>query len=75
MHEIAEYGIAAHTLYKDSIEPVGEVKLSPKSNAYSWLRRTIESLDAKEIIRRTSWSTPSSNCSRIRCSALRRKVS
>jgi guanosine-3',5'-bis(diphosphate) 3'-pyrophosphohydrolase len=44
MHEIAEYGIAAHTLYKDSVEPVGEVKLSPKSNAYSWLRRTIESL-------------------------------
>ena len=38
MHEIAEYGIAAHTLYKDSVEPVGEVKLSPKSNAYSWLR-------------------------------------
>ena len=44
MHEIAEYGIAAHTLYKDSVEPAGEVKLSPKSNAYSWLRRTIESL-------------------------------
>ncbi|MCV9997658.1 bifunctional (p)ppGpp synthetase/guanosine-3',5'-bis(diphosphate) 3'-pyrophosphohydrolase [Pararhizobium sp. YC-54] len=44
MHEIAEYGIAAHTLYKDSAELAGEVKLSPKSNAYSWLRRTIESL-------------------------------
>ncbi len=44
MHEIAEYGIAAHTLYKDGEEIAGEVKLSPKSNAYSWLRRTIESL-------------------------------
>lgn len=44
MHEIAEYGIAAHTLYKDSVEPASDVKMSPKSNAYSWLRRTIESL-------------------------------
>ncbi|KQV43474.1 MULTISPECIES: bifunctional (p)ppGpp synthetase/guanosine-3',5'-bis(diphosphate) 3'-pyrophosphohydrolase [unclassified Rhizobium] len=44
MHEIAEYGIAAHTLYKDGAEANGDVKLSPGSNAYSWLRRTIESL-------------------------------
>ena len=44
MHEIAEYGIAAHTLYKDGAEASADVKLSPGSNAYSWLRRTIESL-------------------------------
>ncbi|MCD7109063.1 bifunctional (p)ppGpp synthetase/guanosine-3',5'-bis(diphosphate) 3'-pyrophosphohydrolase [Rhizobium sp. DKSPLA3] len=44
MHEIAEYGIAAHTLYKDGAEAQGDVKLSPTSNAYSWLRRTIEAL-------------------------------
>ncbi|CZT34649.1 RelA/SpoT family protein [Rhizobium sp. 9140] len=45
MHEIAEYGIAAHTLYKDGAETQqGDVKLSPTSNAYSWLRRTIEAL-------------------------------
>jgi guanosine-3',5'-bis(diphosphate) 3'-pyrophosphohydrolase len=45
MHEIAEYGIAAHTLYKDGAEmQQGDVKLSPTSNAYSWLRRTIEAL-------------------------------
>ncbi|OLP56004.1 GTP pyrophosphokinase [Rhizobium rhizosphaerae] len=45
MHEIAEYGIAAHTLYKDGTEATpGDVRLSPTSNAYSWLRRTIESL-------------------------------
>ncbi len=44
MHEIAEYGIAAHALYKDGTEATGDVKLSPGSNAYSWLRRTIESL-------------------------------
>ncbi len=44
MHEIAEYGIAAHTLYKDGTPTPGDVKLSPTSNAYSWLRRTIEAL-------------------------------
>jgi RelA/SpoT family (p)ppGpp synthetase len=37
MDEIAEYGIAAHTLYKDG---AGEL-LSRESNAYAWLRRTI----------------------------------
>jgi RelA/SpoT family (p)ppGpp synthetase len=36
MHDIAEYGIAAHALYKDG----GEL-LSTESNAYAWLRRTI----------------------------------
>jgi len=41
MDEIAEYGIAAHALYKDpaeSAKPVGE------SRAYQWLRRTIDLL-------------------------------
>ncbi|MFB2551071.1 RelA/SpoT family protein [Ensifer soli] len=44
MHEIAEYGIAAHTLYKDSVAAPGANSMAPGSNAYSWLRRTIESL-------------------------------
>ncbi|WP_182085638.1 bifunctional (p)ppGpp synthetase/guanosine-3',5'-bis(diphosphate) 3'-pyrophosphohydrolase [Aureimonas sp. ME7] len=39
MHHVNEYGIAAHELYKD-----GHVSLSTESEAYSWLRRTIESL-------------------------------
>ncbi|MUO81112.1 RelA/SpoT family protein [Agrobacterium vitis] len=44
MHEIAEYGIAAHALYKDG-EGGGEGELlSRESNAYSWLRHTIEAL-------------------------------
>ena len=44
MHEIAEYGIAAHTLYKDgATSPEGDI-LSRESNAYSWLRHTIEAL-------------------------------
>jgi len=36
MNEIAEFGIAAHALYKDDVEA--------ESNAYTWLRRTIELL-------------------------------
>ncbi len=43
MHEIAEFGIAAHALYKDGENGEGDL-LSRESNAYSWLRHTIESL-------------------------------
>src|SRR6201997_1168374 len=43
MHEIAEYGIAAHALYKDNAGSPTEM-LSRESSAYSWLRRTIELL-------------------------------
>lgn len=44
MHEIAEYGIAAHSLYKDGESGTEGELLSRESNAYSWLRHTIESL-------------------------------
>ena len=40
MDEIAEYGIAAHALYKDPSGSPTEL-LSRESNAYGWLRRTI----------------------------------
>jgi RelA/SpoT family (p)ppGpp synthetase len=43
MHEIAEYGIAAHALYKDGHGSPTEM-LSRESNAYAWLRHTIELL-------------------------------
>jgi len=43
MQEIAEYGIAAHALYKDGLGSPTEM-LSRESNAYAWLRRTIELL-------------------------------
>ncbi|MBD8663706.1 bifunctional (p)ppGpp synthetase/guanosine-3',5'-bis(diphosphate) 3'-pyrophosphohydrolase [Rhizobium sp. CFBP 8752] len=46
MQEIAEYGIAAHALYKDgqSGGAKGDDLLPKESSAYSWLRHTIESL-------------------------------
>ncbi|NKL11684.1 RelA/SpoT family protein [Rhizobium leguminosarum bv. viciae] len=44
MHEIAEFGIAAHTLYKDGAANADGDILSRESNAYSWLRHTIEAL-------------------------------
>ncbi len=43
MDEIAEYGIAAHALYKDASGAPG-VMLSNESRAYAWLRKTIENL-------------------------------
>jgi guanosine-3',5'-bis(diphosphate) 3'-pyrophosphohydrolase len=43
MHEIAEFGIAAHALYKDGHGTPSEM-LSRESNAYAWLRHTIELL-------------------------------
>ncbi|MGL5446068.1 MAG: RelA/SpoT AH/RIS domain-containing protein, partial [Rhabdaerophilum sp.] len=44
MDEVAEYGIAAHALYKDkSIEERGDI-LGKEARAYQWLRRTIETL-------------------------------
>jgi len=43
MQQIAEYGIAAHALYKDEQGSPTEM-LSRESSAYGWLRRTIELL-------------------------------
>src|SRR3984885_2735662 len=43
MQQIAEYGIAAHALYKDQLGSPTEM-LSRESSAYAWLRRTIELL-------------------------------
>ena len=43
MAEIAELGIAAHALYKDGIGSPTEL-LKRESNAYAWLRHTIEVL-------------------------------
>ena len=43
MHRFAEYGIAAHALYKDGLADDVE-GLARESRAYGWLRRTVELL-------------------------------
>ncbi len=43
MDDIAEYGIAAHALYKDE-SGAAPIILSNESRAYAWLRKTIENL-------------------------------
>ena len=43
MHALAEYGIAAHALYKDGLGSPTEM-LSRESSAYAWLRHTVELL-------------------------------
>ena len=56
MQQIAEYGIAAHALYKDGQGSPTEM-LSRESSAYAWLRRTIELLaegsDPEEFLEHT----------------------
>src|SRR5271169_5222846 len=56
MQQIAEYGIAAHALYKDELGSPTEM-LSRESSAYAWLRRTIELLpegsDPEEFLEHT----------------------
>lgn len=46
MNKIAEYGVAAHSIYKDmGGKPNGAGhQMSRDTNAYAWLRRTIEQL-------------------------------
>ncbi|MEP9371073.1 bifunctional (p)ppGpp synthetase/guanosine-3',5'-bis(diphosphate) 3'-pyrophosphohydrolase [Mesorhizobium sp. KR1-2] len=45
MNKVAEYGVAAHALYKDAGGKVNASHaISKETNAYAWLRRTIEQL-------------------------------
>ncbi|WP_375611211.1 MULTISPECIES: RelA/SpoT family protein [unclassified Bartonella] len=44
MDEVAEYGVAAHSIYKEHGSNYSTVKLSSETNAYAWLRQTIQSL-------------------------------
>ncbi len=46
MNKVAEYGVAAHALYKDVNGKANGAthKLSKDTNAYAWLRQTIEQL-------------------------------
>ena len=46
MNKVAEYGVAVHALYKDGGGKVNGAShaISKETNAYAWLRRTIEQL-------------------------------
>lgn len=57
MHEVAEYGIAAHALYKDRLEPANDDSVlsphaasqaagssPPKESPYRWLRHMVRTL-------------------------------
>jgi GTP pyrophosphokinase len=44
MHQIAEYGIAAHALYKDGRDGGGMNAAIKETSSYNWLRRTVELL-------------------------------
>lgn len=44
MDEVAEFGVAAHSIYKDRGSNNTPSKLSNETNAYAWLRQTIQSL-------------------------------
>ncbi|MEM0899716.1 MAG: bifunctional (p)ppGpp synthetase/guanosine-3',5'-bis(diphosphate) 3'-pyrophosphohydrolase [Pseudomonadota bacterium] len=46
MHRVAEYGVAAHTIYKDTAGKDGHARVLnfEETQAYAWLRETIEAL-------------------------------
>ncbi len=59
MDDIAEYGVAAHSIYKDKRgrQDPEALKMSKDSRAYAWLRQTIEQLSegdsAEEFLEHT----------------------
>ena len=81
MHQIAEYGVAAHTGYKlasgrsstarrlAATQTARLQKAPPTSGFASW-----STICSKATIPRSSWSTPSLSCSSTRCSASRRRA-
>ncbi|HWZ40987.1 MAG TPA: bifunctional (p)ppGpp synthetase/guanosine-3',5'-bis(diphosphate) 3'-pyrophosphohydrolase [Bradyrhizobium sp.] len=56
MHQIAEFGIAAHAFYKDGVGSPTEL-LKRESNAFAWLRRTVgilsDSANPEEFLEHT----------------------
>ena len=74
MQQIAEYGIAAHALYKDGVGSPTEM-LSREIATPMRGCAAPSSCWPKAPTRKSFWSTPSSNCSTTRCSASPRRAS
>ena len=55
MHQVAEYGVAAHAIYKAGM-PSGSPVPSPDSGPYAWLRRMAEGIlegNAEDVLEHT----------------------
>jgi len=44
MHKVAEYGVAAHSLYKDMVGDRADLNGAAKESPYMWLRRLVDTL-------------------------------
>jgi GTP pyrophosphokinase len=57
MHQIAEYGVAAHSLYKDKLYGTEEPQPQGESQVYQWLRKLVDTLlegdNAEEFLEHT----------------------
>lgn len=73
MDEIAEFGVAAHSIYKDRGSANNPHKISTETNAYACCARPSSNC-LRATILKNFWNTPSLNCFKIRSSASRRKA-
>ena len=74
MDEIAEYGIAAPRALQGQRRRAEDIASARDSSAYAMASPHDRDARGRRRTRKNFWSTPSSSCSRIRCSASRRRA-